>query len=343
MKNMLIVSLSFVVLMLTGCYAQEELDAYQILPSGQMYLFGEIHSDEAHLNKQLELWRGFYTYQNMRHLFVEMPFFTAEFLNIWMQEEDDYILDGIFADARGTALDSIFVREFLQAIKRELPETVFHGTDVGHQHNTTGQRFLQYLRENGLEDSELYILTLENIEQGRRWNSSRNFRTESMVQNFVRAFDALEGESIMSAFYGAAHVAWDYFGGIQTLAARLREIYGENVHAVDLRELMEPDRLTIAGVEYIAIFFGSQDMSGWHDEFVQREFWRIEDSYEDFRDNPTTGDMLPFDNFPMPVDLGQVFAIRMARRDGSYSWNYYRSSGAIWDGRDSTEEFLVED
>ena len=50
---------------------------------------------------------------------------------------------------------------FYRTIKEQCPETVFHGTDVGHQYDSTGARYQDYLEERGLADTEDYRLTLE--------------------------------------------------------------------------------------------------------------------------------------------------------------------------------------
>jgi len=98
--------------------------------------------------------------------------------------------------------------------------------------------------------------------------------------------------------------------------------------------------ITVSGTEYEATHFGSQDLTRLIEGFVSREFWRLENAYEDFRDNPTTGDALPFDNFPMPVEIGQVFVIDITRDDGSVTRAFYRSSGYYFQGRPTTQEFI---
>ena len=47
--------------------------------AGQIYLFGEEHGVEKILNKEVEIWNDYYHNQNMRHLFVELPYYTAEY------------------------------------------------------------------------------------------------------------------------------------------------------------------------------------------------------------------------------------------------------------------------
>ena len=136
--------------------------------SGQIFLYGEQHSVERILQEEFQLWDTYYHEEDMRHLFVELPYYTAEFLNLWMQSDNNDILDQLYLDWEGTAIHSPDAIDFYKQIKRDCPETIFHGTDVGHQYNTTGERYLAYLRENGQSDgSEQYLLAQEAIEQGQ--------------------------------------------------------------------------------------------------------------------------------------------------------------------------------
>jgi len=50
------------------------------------------------MDKEFELWHEYYNNKNMRHLFVELPYYTAEFLNIWMKSDSDEILDELYND-----------------------------------------------------------------------------------------------------------------------------------------------------------------------------------------------------------------------------------------------------
>lgn len=134
--------------------------------SSQIYLYGEKHGDEATLELELQIWQEHYS-SGMRHLFVEYGYFTGAYLNLWMSAEDDTILDQLFLDWDGTEACSDASRSFLKAIKETCPETLFHGTDVGHQYWSTGTRYLAYLEENQLQDSEEYQLTQQAIQQGK--------------------------------------------------------------------------------------------------------------------------------------------------------------------------------
>ena len=75
-------------------------------------------------------------------------------------------------------------KAFYQSIKALCPETVFHGTDVGHQSETTGARYLEYLREQDLEDSEPYRLTLRCIEQGQVFAIDFSSKTDGTVVRY---------------------------------------------------------------------------------------------------------------------------------------------------------------
>lgn len=305
------------------------------------------------LNKELELWHEYYHNEGMRHLFVELPYYTAEFTNIWMQADSDEILDALFNDSAGTAANTPAGKEFYQKIKREYPETIFHGTDVGHQYDTTGERFLEYLETNGLKDSEQYSLTVEAIEQGRLFYEDDDFvyRENKMTENFIREFDNINGESIMG-IYGGAHIGLDAMEhstqSVPCMANQLKGRYGDAVHSEDLFwvtkdiEPIRTDSININGKEYVASYFGQQDLTALFPDYIYREFWRMENAFEDFKEKPKTGDVLPYDNYPMLIETGQAFVIDYKKTDGTIMRMYFRSDGNDWNGMPSTEEFSLE-
>lgn len=321
-------------------------------PSGQVYLYGEQHGVDKILDKEFELWCEYYDNKNMRHLFVELPYYTAEFLNIWMQSDSDDILEAIYDDWIGTASYEPYIKEFYKKIKSECPETIFHGTDVGHQYDTTGKRFLKYLEKNDLKNSEQYLLAKEAIKQGEYYyeNSDDVYRENKMAENFIREFGNISRENVMG-IYGGAHTGLDAMDNntrsVPCMANQLKEAYGDIIYSEDLTWLakeIEPtrvDTLTINDKNYEASYFGKQDLTGFKD-YEYREFWRLENAYNDFKDRTKTGDVLPYDNYPMLIETGQVFVIDYKKTDGSLIRTYYRSDGYVWEGLPSTEEFTTE-
>ncbi len=318
--------------------------------NGRIFLYGEEHSNGEILEKELELWNEYYHDNNMKDLFVELPYYTAEFLNIWMRSENDDILNLLYLDWDGTAIHSEEALNFYKQIKADYPETVFHGTDVGHQYNTTGKRYLEYLRENGFgEDSAEYRLTEENIEQGKYYYrlSDNDYRENKMTENFIREFEGLNNTDVMG-IYGAAHTVvteTDYAtDSVPCLASRLNERYGGALYTKNLRlaeEAYSIDAMQIGGKEYTASYFGKTDLSAVLPEYQSREFWRIEDAYDDFKDCPVTDNVLPYDNYPMEIEAGQIFAIIYTKSDGSVRTEYHRSDGSTWRGSFVTEEFTI--
>lgn len=323
--------------------------------SGQIYLYGEAHGVESILDKEFELWSDYYQNQGMRHLFVELPYYTAEYLNLWMQSESDFILGEIYSDWTGTASHTTANKEFFEKIKIQCPETIFHGTDVGHQYYTTGKRFLKYLQSNNLEDSEQYELTQEAIEQGKYYyeKSDDVYRENMMVENFIREFDKLSDESVMG-IYGSAHTgleAMNYTSDIPCMANQLKEYYGDIISSenlaliVDIRDDIEPyrvDTIQVNGKDYEALYFGKQDLSGIFEGYSYREYWRLENAYEDFKESPLTKNVLPYDNYPMKIETEQIFVIDYTMTDGSVIREYYRFDGYEWNGVPTTQEFRVE-
>lgn len=52
---------------------------------------------------------------------------------------------------------------------------------------------------------------------------------------------------------------------------------------------------------------------------------------------------LPYNNYPIPIEAGQVFVIDYTRKDGTSERKYYRSDeGEQWNGMDCTTEFIPE-
>ena len=323
--------------------------------AGNIYLYGEAHSDVKILEMELEIWKEYYD-SGMRDLFIEHAYYTAQFMNLWMHSDDDTIFNELFSDWEGTQDDTPQVKEFYQTIKRECPETVFHGTDVGHQYDTTGARYLKYLLDNGYAvDSEEYILANKCIEQGRKYygNGGGMYREIQMLNNFISEYESMGGKSVMGIF-GSAHTdpaGMDYMTGtVPCMGNALGKIYKDKVNSVNLCEIVrsltaEPvseEIITINGKEYAASYFGSMDLSAVLPGYRSRDVWRIEGAYEDFKNVPVTGNVLPYDNYPMNIEPGQIYKLVYTMDDGSTFTEYHRFDGNEWQGKSITEQMDLQ-
>ena len=306
--------------------------------TGQIFLYGEHHGSIRQQDKQLEIWRDYYHNRNMRHMFIEFGFFVAEYLNVWMQSDNDDILYEFYND---WAADVPWIRTnlaFFRTIKCEFPETVFHGIDIGFSYWSAGARFLQHLKDNDMQGTERYLLTLKAIEQGKHHEQSgfcHIFRVTSMAENFIREFDRLGNQSVMGIF-GNAHVILGYralgLPDIPTLADRLRERYGDSsVHTTDVPQLImqtDPIRVDIIyinDVNYEASYFGTH--LEMYRNIVAESFWRLENAYDDFSSRPTyNGWWRSFDTHPMVVEINQVIMVDTTFADGSIERMFFRSS-----------------
>lgn len=329
---------------------------------GQIYLYGEGHGVPEYIDEEFELWSQYYHEEGMRHLFVEYPYYAAELLNLWMDAEDDTILWQWFGDIAGTQGAVQETWEFLKRIKAECPETVFHGTDVGHQYQTTGERYLAYLEEQGLADSEQYARAQEVMEQGKYYydNSDGPYRENMLVENFITEYAALNGEDVMG-IYGTAHVdpeARDYSTQtVPSMARQLKEVYGENLHTEYMENLAlhsvptlsqlelpaegETQTFDLGGENYLAICVGWQDLTAaTGGQYLARVFWQLEEgSFAGFEDAQPTRSILPYDNFPVPVEYGQVFVVDYIKYTGGTVRCYFRADGTIWQGEAVTAAF----
>lgn len=323
---------------------------------GEIYLYGEYHANEHLLQKELALWKDCYA-RGVRYLFVELPYYTAQYLNLWMQAEDDTILLEVYEDWNGSLSYNELVLDFYRSIKADCPETIFIGTDIGHQYETTGARYEAYLRAEGQLTSEEYKRADACVIQGRSYylesdpdKQDDSYRENAMVQNFIAAVERLPAGTDIMGIYGAAHtdptaLSWD--GTVDSMAKQLAAYYGDKLHCTDLTQLPAPtiteEDFAIAGKHYTATWLGGEDASVWSQQYQSRTFWRLEGAYADFADAALTDDVLPYNNYPIEVEVGQVFAIEMVCSDtGASEWFYYRSDGTTWNGLPTTVGFDPE-
>lgn len=335
--------------MLSGCIQRPvPAPAQKAQQQGLLYLYGESHGSQAVLDRELELWREYYA-QGMRHLFIEYPYYTAQLLNEWMAAEEDTILEEIYEDWEGSLAHQESVKEFYRTIKAECPETVFHGTDVGHQFQTTGKRYLDRLKAAGLEGSPEWDRASVIVEQGRSYYSFRSdeegsrYREEQMADNFRWEYETIAGEDVMG-IYGGYHIR-PGTGEELPMADRLGETFGEDLHTEDLSWLanyVETATLTVNGKDYEADCF-RRDMRGVVEGFDHGDYWRLQDVGEDFKDCPLGEDVLPYYNYPVTVEDGQVFLVEYTLTDGSELRLYYRADGYEWEGFPSSRQILVEE
>ena len=236
-----------------------------LYPDGEtdVMLYGEAHGFREYYEIELSLWEKCYR-EGDRDLFVELPYYSAEFLNLWMKEDGDGLLDALFAEIRGTLSGNDDYRDFLRKLKAACPETVFHGTDVGHQFDTTGRRYLRYLEEHGLKDSENYRLAAECIRQGKEYDAVRTptgispVREKYMISNFLEAYARLGGKRIMG-IYGSYHIN---LKNPEVMGYKIREQLGDAVRisSVKLSSLATAEKpyafgLSVTGPAFLLMLF----------------------------------------------------------------------------------------
>ncbi len=114
MKHKIIYIFITIILLLgaAGCTNKSKPVSNLPASTGQIYLYGEQHGSDPILEKELELWHGFYHNEGMRHLFIEFPYYTAQLLNIWMEADNDEILNAVYEDWAGTASQVPQIKEF---------------------------------------------------------------------------------------------------------------------------------------------------------------------------------------------------------------------------------------
>lgn len=308
-----------------------------------IFLVGETHGEPDIISKELELWQNYYKNEGFRHLFMEIGYVQELLLNEWMASDSNELLARMFEDLAGTAFYTQEEVDFIKEIKRTCPQTVFHGTDVGHQYKTTGVWYLEHMEKKELKDTEDYKLVIENNEQAKEYYKDDNdvTRENYMVENFIREYNKLpEGTKIMG-IYGGAHTgltAKNFRNNVDCMAKQLNKYYtkvfgeciisSENLSDIKTdREPLYKTTIEINGKEYEASYFGSDDIRGYIKDYVSRDFYRIESDKEDFMKLHTTLDYLPYNNYPTAIHVGDVYLIVFKKENGETEKRYYRADG----------------
>lgn len=226
------------------------------------------------------------------------------------------------------------------SLDKKYPETVFHGTDIGHDYRTSGQWYLDYLEEHGQKDSEDYQETQENMEQGKYYydhSADPVYRENKMAENFIEEYETMDEAPIMG-IYGGAHTDIEGMDELtQTvpcMANQLYEEYGDRLHATDLSghsdygEEKDPiitEEMEVQGKTYQASYFGRFDASFVGEEYEEVDYWRLENAYQDFKEEPLDGEIWDEGYFPMKLKAKQVYMLELIKEDGSVERKYFRT------------------
>lgn len=221
-------------------------DSAQTGKEDAIYLYGEEHGTEEDTDKEFTLWKDYYDKEGMRNLFLEVPNYVAGYLNLWMDEEDDQILEILrdqYKFSQGNRLKHY--GKLLRRIKKECPETVFYGTDIGDFNATLGDGYLELLdkekdkteidRVKEVMDQgdkrDAYIKEYKEKPEDTRLARIADFREQMLVENFIYEFDQLKDKRIMG-IYGAYHVSNPEkikMGEAEIMGDQIKSHYGDIV------------------------------------------------------------------------------------------------------------------
>lgn len=116
------------------------------------------------------------------------------------------------------------------------------------------------------------------------------------------------------------------------------------IRAKEVQIMIRKDILTVGGKEYEAAYFGERDMSSWSDYASKREYWRLENVGDDFKECRKDSEVLPYNNYPpIAIEEGQVFVIDYHKKEGGIDRRVYLADGTVWQGLDSTRRIFVND
>ncbi len=323
--------------------------------SANIYIYGEAHGNRIILEKEIELWKKYYHEDGMRHLFTEYSYFEAEYINLWMAEEDDDLLENLHFEVHNSEqyMDN---KEFISIIKKECPETIFHGIDIGHFYGSIGVKYRNYLIDNNLEDSEKYLLNEEAIKQGKQFkaNGSNQYREEQLVENFTREFDKLENQSVMGIF-GSLHSNLDDIKRkgktFESMGKKLSIIYEERFYTEDLsleilKSLLDSpvstEELQVLDMKYQASYYGKLDLT-FNKNIKYIEYWKLNDAFKDFIDYKKTGNIISYNEFPMQLEINQIYLMKLTLENNTTMILYARTDEEEVDGLLVAEQIELEE
>ena len=198
--------------------------------------------------------------------------------------------------------------------------------------------------------SDGFLCFRGGIRQGKTYYQTQDnaFRENQMAANLISAFEALpDGTSIM-VITGSAHsnlYGMDVIGTVPCLANQLRQAYGRALTAWNYSAALDYTRsgqtasIRMNGQLYSVVCLADQDLSALLPGYRSRTFWLVSDAYEAVKNLPLTGDVLPYNNYPYPVQPGQVFVLDYALSDGSALRLFYRADGTSYQGAPTTVGF----
>ena len=280
----------------------KELSRIPTKEQGQIFLFGEYHNDEQINKEEYSIWSTYYTNYGFRHLLIERNVFTAEIVNAYMKAEDSRAWDELIYNIFANGGKRVFKYLFIKNIKKNFPETIFHGIDIASrdQNFRNPETFIKnFMKQYGLDSSYLPILRkcVEDSVTYYDWDKNDEegkyrFREAAMTENIINTINNLSDFNIVG-FFGGAHInkfGFNYSNYEDTVMAnKIDEIYGENLYTEDLRLTLEAEKInvTIGNDKFnsfkfsnISIYYGGQNYAA--DLYVLRD----RNAYSKFKDKP---------------------------------------------------------
>lgn len=90
-----VVAIACLVALVAGAVYLHKRDYYVPAGEARIVLVGEEHGKKSQYDEELRVWKAHYS-SGSRDLFVELPYYTAQYLNLWMSANDDAILDQLW-------------------------------------------------------------------------------------------------------------------------------------------------------------------------------------------------------------------------------------------------------
>ena len=324
---------------------------------GQVFLYGEAHNDKGIKEEESRTRDYYYNELGYRDMLIEFHPIFANHFNYYVKYGDDNYIHNLFNKITDFAPMKTYSNlNFYKLIKKKYPETFFHGVDIASLYYDSNPIIKTY-SDLGLITDLDYVYDCNKYSQFYYKNymteEGEIFREAKLAENILRIKSYLGNKNLVG-FFGDAHISKDggnfYFPHKPNMGNFLNRNLGFNYYAESLLPFKDGvndyivQELPIVHFdfsEYEMTYLGLQDISGWSDKYVLRKFYRIEKAYNKCLVFPLTGEVLPYNNYPIEVNEKEVFMIDYYDKKGNKTTRFYRSDpGVEYNGLPATAGFI---
>lgn len=96
------------------------------------------------------------------------------------------------------------------------------------------------------------------------------------------------------------------------------------------------------GKKYQASYFGEFRITDDDSEYINAEYWRLEEAYSDFQSAHVVGDVWYENMFPMKLEGEQVYVVDLEKENGQEERKYFRADKNSFEAMGAVKEVAFD-